>query len=265
MDFNFNDIKSNKKNNLSDLFIDKEAIQRLFLAFTICPPDVYKFSSDYSQCIFGKDERIAIYINESNPYLKNSKEFFKDLKELEHANMEIKGGIFNPRMNMHFEISHNFIINFLNAFKKIDCLSSYFIQCCAKNNINDFSNVLQKCRTVELDSTSGGCTIWPFQIYSEYCLVNFTYLSHVFNVDTSNFGIGSKYILINLRTISSDGIFGDIDTYKKYIDWVLKFTINPQAEIILKHPIMNKETAIWLNEYIDRLSKKGWNIKLSEK
>ncbi len=66
MDFNFNDIKSGKKKNLSGLFIDKEAIHRLFSAFFHVDTEMFRFSSDYSRCILPNAIRTSIWIARTN-------------------------------------------------------------------------------------------------------------------------------------------------------------------------------------------------------
>ena len=259
MDFNFNDIKSGKKNNLSDLFIDEEAIQRLFSAFFGSNINEYlKFSSDYSRCILPRWNGISMYVKRDDFYAKNPNEFYKDLNELIPLKMEIEGCPIEPYLSIGPFQRNEFIIDFLKAFKRIDSIDLESIRGLNKKEGKDFEEILQKTKYTIFRKPSNDKIKWHFVIKSEYCIVRLR--DFVIMPSTQFFGgIASKHIIIDVSKLPKH--VGKINTYEKHIEWIISLITNPNAEITIvkdspASEYFDSDGQKWLNEYVNALSKK---------
>ena len=254
MDFNFNDIKSNKKNNLSGLFIDKEAIHRLFSAFFhLDVTEMFKFSSDYSRCILPNAIRTSIWIARTDYYIKNPNEFYKDLNELISSQMEIEGCPISPIIDFEQNICYKFIIDFLKAFKRIDSISLFDILELDKKNGKAFEEVLEKAKCVIFKNQYKKIK-WAFAIKSKYCVIDLLHFSRIPSIEFFD-GIASKHIIIDLEKVSEYNL--DLIFFEETFDWIIGLITNPAAEIIINYPNPRSANMEWINEYRSKLSRKS--------
>ena len=270
MNFDFNTVKQNKRPNLSEAFIDKDAINRLFFIL-FDDREKIEFSRDYSQCKFPDKTTgmIPLVIPDFCPFLMRTIDFFKCLDSLIIAKISIVNGTLFPCLrlrndNISLSKTKNiFILNFLKALKSINAISLYYVNRLDLEHGALFEEITEKTKCVIIENIyyPNRDLLWPFSIKSENSIVKMASRPTI-DYEVLQFkGIYSNNISIPLEMEADKSEKKTL--YKRYIDWVINLIKNPSVEIMVKYRRDEDESILeWLRAYIGRLSS-NMNISLS--